>query len=112
MIVNRMSLAPQYIDKERFDLELVTCSGRGKNGALCVLQRGVRPQVLGSFHLSGKRAMWTVHARKSAGMYGGCSRQELLCEDFRAVGRVSLALDLPPALRVVFLAEGRRVLGG
>jgi hypothetical protein len=68
MIVDRMSLAPQYIDKERFDLELVTCSGRGKNGALCVLQRGVRPQVLGTFHLSGKRAMWTVHARKSAGM--------------------------------------------
>lgn len=27
------------------DIELVTTSGYGKNGALCVLQRSVRPQV-------------------------------------------------------------------
>ena len=27
------------------DIEIVTTSGYGKNGALCVLQRSVRPQV-------------------------------------------------------------------
>lgn len=27
------------------DVELVTTSGYGKNGALCVLQRSLRPQV-------------------------------------------------------------------
>ena len=42
------------------DLELVTCSGRGKNGALCVLQREVRPQVVTTFELPGCSDMWTV----------------------------------------------------
>lgn len=27
------------------DVELVTTSGYGKNGALCILQRSIRPQV-------------------------------------------------------------------
>ncbi len=28
------------------DIEVVTTSGYGKNGALCILQRSVRPQVI------------------------------------------------------------------
>lgn len=27
------------------DVEIVTTSGYGKNGALCILQRSIRPQV-------------------------------------------------------------------
>ena len=42
------------------DLELVTCSGHGKNGALCVLQRELRPQVVTTFELPGCSDMWTV----------------------------------------------------
>lgn len=34
------------------DIELVTTSGYGKNGALCVLQRSVRPQVLFILHIT------------------------------------------------------------
>ncbi|XP_041971473.1 cleavage and polyadenylation specificity factor subunit 1 [Aricia agestis] len=41
-------------------LELVACSGRGKNGALTVLQRSVRPQLLTSFELPGCIDMWSV----------------------------------------------------
>lgn len=36
------------------------CSGHGKNGALCVLQREVRPQVVTTFELPGCSDMWTV----------------------------------------------------
>ncbi|XP_063370441.1 cleavage and polyadenylation specificity factor subunit 1 [Cydia amplana] len=41
-------------------VELVACSGRGKNGALTVLQRSVRPQLITAFNLPGCIDMWTV----------------------------------------------------
>ena len=44
------------------DIELVTSSGHGKNGALCLLQRTVRPQVVTTFSLPGCQDMWTVRA--------------------------------------------------
>lgn len=43
------------------DLELVTTAGYGKNGALCVLQRSIRPQIVTTFTLPGCSNMWTVH---------------------------------------------------
>jgi len=42
------------------DIELVTTAGYGKNGALCVLQKTVRPQVVTTFELPGCQDMWTV----------------------------------------------------
>uniref|UniRef100_A0A7N6FLA2 Cleavage and polyadenylation specificity factor subunit 1 n=1 Tax=Anabas testudineus TaxID=64144 RepID=A0A7N6FLA2_ANATE len=42
------------------DLEVVVCSGYGKNGALSVLQRSIRPQVVTTFELPGCHDMWTV----------------------------------------------------
>lgn len=47
------------------DIELVTTSGYGKNGALCVLQRSVRPQVVTTFELPGCVDMWTVVSSSS-----------------------------------------------
>ncbi|XP_030026309.2 cleavage and polyadenylation specificity factor subunit 1 [Manduca sexta] len=41
-------------------IELVACSGRGKNGALTVLQRSVRPQLITAFNLPGCIDMWSV----------------------------------------------------
>ena len=35
------------------DVELVSTSGHGKNGALCVLQQTIRPQVVSTFELPG-----------------------------------------------------------
>ncbi|XP_051526250.1 cleavage and polyadenylation specificity factor subunit 1-like [Myxocyprinus asiaticus] len=42
------------------DLEVVVCSGYGKNGALSVLQKSIRPQVVTTFELPGCQDMWTV----------------------------------------------------
>uniref|UniRef100_A0A3P8PLV8 Cleavage and polyadenylation specificity factor subunit 1 n=1 Tax=Astatotilapia calliptera TaxID=8154 RepID=A0A3P8PLV8_ASTCA len=46
------------------DLEVVVCSGFGKNGALSVLQRSIRPQVVTTFELPGCHDMWTVISKK------------------------------------------------
>ena len=42
------------------DVELVSTSGHGKNGALCVLQQTIRPQVVTTFELPNCIDMWTV----------------------------------------------------
>jgi len=38
-------LSEEFLHNQDPDVELVTTSGYGKNGALCVLQRSIRPQV-------------------------------------------------------------------
>ena len=53
-------LSEEFHSSEDHDLELVTTSGYGKNGALSVLQRRVRPQVVTTFELPGCTNMWTV----------------------------------------------------
>ncbi|XP_053680866.1 cleavage and polyadenylation specificity factor subunit 1 isoform X1 [Anopheles nili] len=49
----------QYVPN-KLDVEVVTSSGHGKNGALCVLQSSIKPQVITSFGLSGCLDVWTV----------------------------------------------------
>lgn len=53
-------LSEEFVSNSELDLELVTTSGFGKNGALCVLQRSIRPQVVTTFTLPGCSNMWTV----------------------------------------------------
>lgn len=38
-------LSEEFSNNQDPDVEIVTTSGYGKNGALCILQRSVRPQV-------------------------------------------------------------------
>lgn len=42
-------LSEEFLHNQDPDVELVTTSGYGKNGALCVLQRCIRPQVIVSY---------------------------------------------------------------
>eukprot|EP00741_Cyanophora_paradoxa_P007659 tig00001164_g7408.t1 len=42
-------------------MDLVACVGRGRSGALCVLQQSVRPEVITSFEVPGSRAVWLLH---------------------------------------------------
>ena len=53
-------LSEEFHSNDGHDLELVTTSGYGKNGALTVLQRRIRPQVVTTFELPGCVNMWTV----------------------------------------------------
>ena len=49
-------------------MELVSTSGHGKNGALCVLQQTIRPQVVTTFELPGVIDMWTVIGKAVEGL--------------------------------------------
>ncbi|XP_022664949.1 cleavage and polyadenylation specificity factor subunit 1-like isoform X2 [Varroa destructor] len=47
-------------NKTDTDVEIATVSGHGRNGALCVLQRTIKPQVITTFELPGCADLWTV----------------------------------------------------
>ncbi|CAB0028580.1 unnamed protein product [Trichogramma brassicae] len=53
-------LSEEFANSQEPDIELVTTSGHGKNGALCVLQRTVRPQIITTFVLCGYENIWSV----------------------------------------------------
>lgn len=53
-------LSEEFNSSQDFDVELVTTAGYGKNGALCVLQHSVKPQIVTTFTLPGCVNMWTV----------------------------------------------------
>ncbi|XP_074427899.1 LOW QUALITY PROTEIN: cleavage and polyadenylation specificity factor subunit 1, partial [Larus michahellis] len=55
-------LSEEFQSSPEPDLEIVLCSGYGKNGALSVLQKSIRPQVVTTFELPGCYDMWTVVA--------------------------------------------------
>uniref|UniRef100_A0A3Q3C8Z9 Cleavage and polyadenylation specificity factor subunit 1 n=1 Tax=Haplochromis burtoni TaxID=8153 RepID=A0A3Q3C8Z9_HAPBU len=57
-------LSEEFQSNPEPDLEVVVCSGFGKNGALSVLQRSIRPQVVTTFELPGCHDMWTVISKK------------------------------------------------
>ncbi|PIA49934.1 hypothetical protein AQUCO_01300575v1 [Aquilegia coerulea] len=47
--------------------ELVCCSGHGKNGALCVLQQSIRPELITEVELPGCKGIWTVYHKSARG---------------------------------------------
>uniref|UniRef100_A0A669BVD2 Cleavage and polyadenylation specificity factor subunit 1 n=1 Tax=Oreochromis niloticus TaxID=8128 RepID=A0A669BVD2_ORENI len=58
-------LSEEFQSNPEPDLEVVVCSGYGKNGALSVLQvKSIRPQVVTTFELPGCHDMWTVISKK------------------------------------------------
>nr|XP_016853430.1 PREDICTED: cleavage and polyadenylation specificity factor subunit 1 [Anolis carolinensis] len=59
-------LSEEFQNSLEPDLEIVVCSGYGKNGALSVLQKSIRPQVVTTFELPGCYDMWTVIAPQKA----------------------------------------------
>ena len=61
--MGELSFLAEELEKEdEHQIELVTTSGYGKNGALCVLQRTIRPQIVTTFVLPKCLDMWTVYS--------------------------------------------------
>lgn len=61
--MGELSFLAEELEKENeHQIELVTTSGYGKNGALCVLQRTIRPQIVTTFVLPKCSDMWTVYS--------------------------------------------------
>ena len=55
-------VADELLNENEHQIELVTTSGYAKNGALCVLQRTVRPNLVTTYVLPKCLDMWTVHS--------------------------------------------------
>ncbi|KNC97783.1 cleavage/polyadenylation factor CFT1 [Spizellomyces punctatus DAOM BR117] len=47
-------------DNPRTSLEVVTCAGEGFSGALGILQRNIRPQIISTFEMPGITDVWSV----------------------------------------------------
>lgn len=57
-------LSEEFSESPVRQLEVVACSGYSKNGALCVLQRNIKPHVISSFdNLVSCYDMWSVTVR-------------------------------------------------
>lgn len=69
-------LSEEFSNSADPDLELVTTSGYGKNGALSVLQRTIRPQIVTTFELPSCVNMWTVTGPPTAEQNGGRSQSK------------------------------------
>eukprot|EP01132_Coremiostelium_polycephalum_P003714 gene3714-4627_t len=52
-------------------LEILACSGNGKNGALSILQQSIRPDLITAFELPGVKQAWTVYDEYNATTTGG-----------------------------------------
>lgn len=80
-------LSEEFGNSVDFDIELVGTAGYGKNGAVCVLQRSVKPQVVTTFELPGCSDMWTVGGSLADSADSAGARAErvhsflLLCRD-------------------------------
>ncbi|KAG9445352.1 hypothetical protein H6P81_016692 [Aristolochia fimbriata] len=70
--------------------ELVCCSGHGKNGALCVLQRSIRPELITEVELPGCRGIWTVYHKSTRGHGADSSRIGTEDDDYHAYLIISL----------------------
>ncbi|KAL1516840.1 hypothetical protein ABEB36_000686 [Hypothenemus hampei] len=69
-------LSEEFHNNPDFNLELVTTAGYGKNGALCVLQRSIKPQIVTTFTLPGCSNMWTIKSSEDTHSYLILSQEE------------------------------------
>lgn len=70
--------------------ELVCCSGHGKNGALCVLQQSIRPDLITQVELLGCKGIWTVYHKSSR---GHADSSKVLLEDDEYHAYLILSLE-------------------
>ncbi|KAJ8650097.1 hypothetical protein MRB53_003120 [Persea americana] len=70
--------------------ELVCCSGHGKNGALCVLQQSIRPELITEVELPGCKGIWTVYHKSSRGHSADSSRITSEDDEYHAYLIISL----------------------
>ncbi|KAL6004780.1 hypothetical protein ACLOJK_005336 [Asimina triloba] len=70
--------------------ELVCCSGHGKNGALCILQQSVRPDLITEVELAGCKGIWTVYHKSARGHSADPSKTVSEDDEYHAYLIISL----------------------
>lgn len=72
------------------NFELVCCSGHGKNGALCVLQKSIRPEMITQESLPGCKGVWTVYHKNTRNQIVDCSKMADDDDEYHAYLIISL----------------------
>ncbi|XP_021725141.1 cleavage and polyadenylation specificity factor subunit 1-like isoform X1 [Chenopodium quinoa] len=70
--------------------EMVCCSGHGKNGALCVIQRSIRPETITEVELPGVKGIWTVYHKSSRSHNSDASKIAAEEDEYHAYLIISL----------------------
>ncbi|CAN1842644.1 Cleavage and polyadenylation specificity factor subunit 1 [Linum perenne] len=70
--------------------ELVSCSGHGKNGALCVLRQSIRPEMITEVELPGCKGIWTVYHKNSRGHNADSSKIAAYDDEYHAYLIISM----------------------
>ncbi|XP_057475744.1 LOW QUALITY PROTEIN: cleavage and polyadenylation specificity factor subunit 1-like [Actinidia eriantha] len=70
--------------------ELVCCSGHGKNGALCVLQQSIRPEIITQEQLPGCKGIWTVYHKNTRSHNVDSSKMSSEDDEYHAYLIISL----------------------
>lgn len=70
--------------------ELACCSGHGKNGALCVIQRSIRPEMITEVELPGVKGIWTVYHKSSRSHSSDASKTAAEEDEYHAYLIISL----------------------
>uniref|UniRef100_A0A8B9N0T4 Cleavage and polyadenylation specific factor 1 n=1 Tax=Accipiter nisus TaxID=211598 RepID=A0A8B9N0T4_9AVES len=112
-------LSEEFQSSPEPDLEIVLCSGYGKNGALSVLQKSIRPQVVTTFELPGCYDMWTVIAPQKKEEVGGrCGRGFSFQHGFLILSREDSTMILQTGQEIMeldtsgFATQGPTVFAG
>ncbi|GMH19709.1 hypothetical protein Nepgr_021550 [Nepenthes gracilis] len=70
--------------------ELACCSGHGKNGALCILQQSIRPDMITEVELPGCKGIWTVYHKSSRSHNSDSSKSAAEDDEYHAYLIISL----------------------
>lgn len=70
--------------------ELVCCSGHGKNGALCILQQSIRPEMITEVELPGCKGIWTVYHKNTRGHNADSTKMATKDDEYHAYLIISL----------------------
>ncbi|KAK9143678.1 hypothetical protein Syun_013078 [Stephania yunnanensis] len=70
--------------------ELVCCSGHGKNGALCILQQSIRPELITEVELPGCKGIWTVYHKNARGHNSDATKMSSDDDEYHAYLIISL----------------------
>lgn len=70
------SLSEEFVDSDNPDVELVTTSGFNKSGAISILQRSIRPQLVTTFKMSDCVDVWTVVSKDESQSAGNIEEYE------------------------------------
>ncbi|PSR93371.1 Cleavage and polyadenylation specificity factor subunit like [Actinidia chinensis var. chinensis] len=68
----------------------VCCSGHGKNGAVCVLQQSIRPEIITQEQLPGCKGIWTVYHKNTRSHNVDSSKMSSEDDEYHAYLIISL----------------------